>query len=341
MNTACVNGQRGRLFIAVFVVFAMALALLPSSAAAAADTTPPTLVAFDLVPKTVDVSGSSAQVSVTMRITDDSSGTVMPNVVFSSQDTSQSTGFATVTRISGTALDGVYRAVGTLPVGAAPGAWRAVLYPLEDVAGNSGTFGPGSAFPHTFTVTSTNDDAPPEDGPDDPPFSDIAGTTHQAAITAIVDAGITGGFSDGTYRPGANVTRGQMATFLTRALELQPWSGRADEVPFSDIAGTTHRESILSIVEAEITGGFSDGTYRPGADVSRGQMATFLTRGFDLPASDRQWFSDTPGTTHEQSIGAVAAAEITGGFSDGTYRPGANVTRGQMATFLARALDLI
>jgi hypothetical protein len=133
-----------------------------------------------------------------------------------------------------------------------------------------------------------------------------------------------------------------MAAFLQRGLDLAPGGPPTGGggLPFSDIAGTTHQDAILSILEAEITGGFPDGTYRPGADVGRGQMAAFLTRGLGLPPSDLT-FPDTVGTTHEQAIGALAAAEITGGFPDGTYRPGAPVTRGQMASFLARALGLL
>ncbi len=265
----------------------------------------------------------------------------------------------------------------------------------------------GSAF--SFAVDGS-------DPGDTSPFTDIAGTTHEQAILAIVQAEIITGFPDGTYRPGGDVTRGQMATFLTRALNLPPWEppddsdgpvtcvdlnsaddqllqqivhigperaqaiiggrpwnsvseldridgigparlqdildegiasigcatapGGGDGLPFTDVAGTTHEQAILAIVQAEITTGFPDGTYRPGGDVTRGQMAAFLTRALNLPPGTTT-FPDTKGTTHEAAIAAVADAGIAGGFPDGTYRPGADVTRGQMATFLARALELM
>ena len=177
---------------------------------------------------------------------------------------------------------------------------------------------------------------------DAPPFSDIAGTTHEHAIIAIAEEAITTGFEDGTFRPGDTVTRGQMATFLTRALDLAPWEEPEsdDALPFPDIAGTTHEESILVVAQAGIAHGFEDGTFRPGDAVTRGQMATFLTRALDLPEGSAT-FPDTGGTTHEESIAAVAEADIAVGFPDGTYRPEQAVTRGQMATFLARALNLI
>jgi hypothetical protein len=67
-------------------------------------------------------------------------------------------------------------------------------------------------------------------------------------------------------------------------------------------------------------------------------MATFLARALHLAPNPVVPFSDVVDNGHAAGIGAVAAAGIASGFSDGTYRPNASVTRGQMATFLFRAL---
>lgn len=47
-------------------------------------------------------------------------------------------------------------------------------------------------------------------------FPDVVGNVHERAIGAAAQAGITGGYPDGTYQPNVSVTRGQMATFLDR-----------------------------------------------------------------------------------------------------------------------------
>ena len=65
-----------------------------------------------------------------------------------------------------------------------------------------------------------------------------------------------------------------------------------------------------------------------------------LARGFDLPPASSAGFRDTAGDPHERAIDSVAAAGITTGYGDGTYRPREAVPRGQMATFLARALGI-
>ena len=173
---------------------------------------------------------------------------------------------------------------------------------------------------------------------DDPPaFSDVDGTTHEDAIVAIAEEGIAEGFPDGTFRPRDGVSRGQMAAFLARALDLPP----GDATDFADVGGTTHEQAIGSVAEAGIASGFPDGTFRPRETVSRGQMATMLAVGFDLEADGTLRFHDVAGTTHEAGIGAVASAGITAGVSEGVFAPREPVTRGQMATFLARGLELI
>ena len=72
------------------------------------------------------------------------------------------------------------------------------------------------------------------------------------------------------------VTRGEMATFLARALGLEPLSG-AD---FVDIGTSVHRANINALHRAGITAG-CDATgdrFCPRDPVTRGQMAAFLVR---------------------------------------------------------------
>ena len=71
-------------------------------------------------------------------------------------------------------------------------------------------------------------------------------------------------------------------------------------------------------------------------------MATFLTRALGLASSGSAAFTDVPADfVHAPAISAVADAGITTGYADGTFRPQDKVTRAQMASFLARALNLL
>lgn len=110
---------------------------------------------------------------------------------------------------------------------------------------------------------------------------------------------------------------------------------------FCDTFGHPLGPEIAAVAAAGIAQGGSDGCYRPQDPVTRGQMAAFLTRGYDLPVvAGQPGFCDTAGTTFAREIGAVAAAGIAAGGTDGCYRPSQAVSRGQMAVFLARAEQL-
>jgi glucose/arabinose dehydrogenase len=167
-------------------------------------------------------------------------------------------------------------------------------------------------------------------------LTDITGTTHEPAIRAIVAAEVASGYPDASFRPGVGLTRGQMATVLRNALGLEPGTASG----FTDVAETTHEAAIDALVAAGIASGYPDGTFRPDEAVTRGQLATFLANGFDLATDDTVRFVDVSGTTHATAINTVAAAGISGGVIARLYRPGATVTRGQMATFVARSLGL-
>jgi len=76
--------------------------------------------------------------------------------------------------------------------------------------------------------------------------------------------------------------------------------------------------------------------------VTRGQMATFLDRFVGFESTTQDFFTDDEGSVHEPAINRIAAAGVTGGCPQGPtlFCPNGEVTRGQMATFLVRALEI-
>jgi tripartite motif-containing protein 71 len=171
-------------------------------------------------------------------------------------------------------------------------------------------------------------------------FPDVSpDNVHAVSIARLAEAGVTTGYPDGTYRPELRVTREQMATFLTRALGLDPVPGAR----FLDVSpDSVHAGAINAMADAGITGGYPDGTFRPKQEITRAQMATFLAKAAGLDPIPGSRFPDvSPDNVHAPNINAVAEAEIALGRADGTYGPNATVTRAQMASFLIRMMDLI
>lgn len=172
------------------------------------------------------------------------------------------------------------------------------------------------------------------------PFADVpADATHASSIEWLVAQGITSGCGDDRFCPSLDVSRAQMATFLTKALGLTP----VDDGRFDDVrVGSTHAGSIGAIADAGITSGCggSAATFCPDADVTRAQMATFLTEAFDLERRPERFDDVAANSVHAGSIGAIAEAGITSGCGGSAARfcPTDPVTRAQMATFLRGAL---
>jgi hypothetical protein len=179
----------------------------------------------------------------------------------------------------------------------------------------------------------------PEDG-----FADVPqGSTHESAVDCITWWGVTLG-AGGRYAPAAGVTRGQMASFLARAVLNSGGTLPPAGDPFSDDDGTTHEQSIGRLAAAGLVQGTGGGRFSPEALVTREQMATFLVRalrhrtGAAAPAG-QDWFFDDTGSAHEANINAAATAGLASGNGFGAYSPKAMVRRDQMGTFLARLLQ--
>ena len=72
--------------------------------------------------------------------------------------------------------------------------------------------------------------------------------------------------------------------------------------------------------------------------MSRGEMAAFLVRAFDLPASSGNPFTDDDGSFFEADIAALEASGVTSGCSPGHFCSDRAVSRQEMAAFLIRVL---
>jgi hypothetical protein len=167
------------------------------------------------------------------------------------------------------------------------------------------------------------------------PFTDIDGSKFKNDIIWAWEEGITAGCSATRYCPNGLVTRGQMASFLVRALGL-PATGTDF---FTDDNTSVHEGNINRLRAAGITAGCGGTRFCPNGLVTRGQMATFLVRAYDLAATGTDYFTDDEGLVHEPNINALRKANITSGCGGTSFCPSGIVTRGQMAAFLHRASD--
>ena len=175
-----------------------------------------------------------------------------------------------------------------------------------------------------------------------------AGGTHGDNVACIAGYGIAQGFGDGTFRPGEPIRRDQMASFLQRLLEAAGVElPAAPEDAFVDDEGNVHEMAINQLAALGVVNGTSDTMYSPAVAVSRAQMAALIVRavedvlGEELPAPRSPFTDVASNSTHVEAIDAAYAAGIAAGTSDTTFAPGRSVQRGQMGSFIARALELL
>jgi len=175
-------------------------------------------------------------------------------------------------------------------------------------------------------------------------FVDDDGNIHEENIEAIAAKGITLGCDpphNSRYCPDDSVTRGAMAAFIARALGLPPVDGDH----FNDDHASTFESAINGVAATGITQGCNppDNTrFCPSRTMTRGEMAAFLARAFDLQASITDYFGDDRGHIFEDAINRLGAAGITLGCNppeNTRFCPDDPIRRDQMATFLVRAVS--
>lgn len=177
-------------------------------------------------------------------------------------------------------------------------------------------------------------------------FVDTTGSSHEAALEALAGRGILDGTECGDDRicPDEAIKRWTMAVWLVRAVDGEDPPG-VSGTRFADVDGDGWWAPYIErLAELGITKGCwaAPLRYCPDDPVSRGQMASFLTRSFGLQPGRPAGFSDTGGGAHEAAIDALYAAGVTVGCDTNPLRycPAQPVTRAQMARFLARSLGL-
>lgn len=142
------------------------------------------------------------------------------------------------------------------------------------------------------------------------------------------------------FRPNEAITRGDAAKMLALALGLDTSSTKI----FSDVdaTNTANYGYINALANAGVINGFQDGTFRPNERITRGQMAKIITLGykFGISSSLKNQFQDvSPDNGNAYYIQTLLDLKITKGRTAVTFEPASHVTRGQMATFIWRAMN--
>ena len=148
------------------------------------------------------------------------------------------------------------------------------------------------------------------------------------------------GYSDGTVRPNANITRAQVATIFFRLLDEDV---RDDNLTtyntFPDVDEDYWANTAISTMASlGVINGRNSGLFDPDAYITRAEFAAICARFDDSGVSGITTFTDTVGHWAEDEISRAAALGWIQGYSDGTFRPNQYITRAQAVTMINRVL---
>lgn len=199
----------------------------------------------------------------------------------------------------------------------------------------SASYQPGDIYSKNASVTlyAIWEKTPPT------PFIDVEESAFycEPVIWALENE-ITTGLTPQIFGPAVGCTRGQIVTFLYRAM-----NGSVSEnavSPFTDTAENAYYyDAVLWAVENDITTGVTPTRFEPNRVCSRGEIVTFLCRAVNgAPSENAQnKFTDAAeGAFYYDAMLWAVENDITTGITPTLFKPKADCTRGQIVTFLYR-----
>ncbi|WP_083207854.1 S-layer homology domain-containing protein [Fictibacillus arsenicus] len=174
----------------------------------------------------------------------------------------------------------------------------------------------------------------------EPAFTDLEKAPWaKSSILQLTSQSIISGYPNGQFGPNDNITRLQAATMISKQMKLA--TSNVKDPGFADVTPNTYGYgTIAAVASIGAMGGFTDGTFRPDATLSRGEMASIIERAYDLEGTTTKSFSDVkPGYWAYNSIQTILANGITGGYTDGTFRPNSPITRAEFSSMLDRYIN--
>ncbi|MGN1230982.1 MAG: S-layer homology domain-containing protein [Anaerotignum sp.] len=168
-------------------------------------------------------------------------------------------------------------------------------------------------------------------------FTDVKANAYYAEpVKWAVENKVTSGTSNTTFSPDATCTNAQILTFIWRACG-SPEATIAN--PFTNLSGNEYyAKAALWAYEKGMISGTSFDADKP---CTRSMTAEYLWKQAGSPSMSitTDTFSDvTSGTSYAQAVAWAVENGVTSGTSNATFSPNDTCTRGQIVTFLYRAL---
>lgn len=169
-------------------------------------------------------------------------------------------------------------------------------------------------------------------------FTDVDGHWAEETVYEMVDAGIINGYTDGTFRPEAEITWAEFIKIVFTAFNIP--AGEAE-------SGYWAAGYIAGAQEFGIIDGYADEAFNPRAEILRQDVADVIYRlgtklGVSFESEDEiEAFADADSFgDYAGAIAAIRAVGIIEGRDNNLFAPLEKLTRAETVTIIARALAL-
>lgn len=176
-----------------------------------------------------------------------------------------------------------------------------------------------------------------------PAFEDSA--THWAKdyINRIYELGIVNGYDSTHFGPDNKITRAELTKVAMKAFNLVDENMVVDSNPFPDVPATEWFAKYIKVAkDNKIVEGYSDGTFKPNDHINRVDALKILLAASGLtinptviaPFPDVEkniWYTAYVYFAYEQGF--------ISGYTDGTFGPGKDITRAEIAKIVTLILD--
>lgn len=156
-------------------------------------------------------------------------------------------------------------------------------------------------------------------------FSDITDNYTATAVETLRLMGVLDGYSDGTFRPNAALTRAQFCKMAVYAMDGSSELGRYSTVTiFPDVKPSFWASSYINMAAKKgIIAGFADGKFKPNQTVTAGQAVTILMRGLGYKDENMGGVWPQGYMAEAKTCGLLKSTGVTSAYSA--------LTRGQAA----------
>lgn len=173
-------------------------------------------------------------------------------------------------------------------------------------------------------------------------FKDVI--SFKDEIHFLASRRIIKGHEGGDFKPQDSITRLEVVQMILREKGIVNFN-HVPNPGFLDIQPEDYGYAeVAKAVELGFISGKTNSqgqkTFDPNGQLTRAQAAKMLALAYNLKGNYPTEFSDVPKKHWAHNyVSSLAANRITAGYKDGSFKPGANLTREHFAALMARQLD--